>query len=495
LDENSARSVLLIRAIEVSDPACEVLTQSDRHWASREAGKLQLSGEKRGPLSSEEETFLVRRAERARERLAKRFPALARVEFFRSGWVTPLIVGGAFLLGIATNVLGGSHRINIIAFPLLGMLAWNALVYLFLISEQVRSQRRERPLQSHPLRRVVAALMLPSSRFALHNAPVALAAGVKRFYENWLSLASPIYSARAKRILHLAAALLAAGAVTGMYIRGLGFEYLAGWESTFLSERNLHPLLKIVLGPASAVTGIVLPDEQQLAELRWSATQPGKNAAPWIHLYAVTAALIIVIPRLLLALAAWIRERKLASNVRLPDDPYFRRLLYPGNRASVRIVPYSYQPSNAVQEKLRRLLVDLLGEGTRVEFDSVVPYGAEESYLSEIAAPNTSRSDHLVVLFNLATTPEEENHEFFMRGLQHLIERGRTARQLIALIDESSYRSRLAGESAARIDERRRAWRELLLPYTHAFVDLANADDKLVALRQLFANAALEAPM
>jgi hypothetical protein len=44
----------------------------------------------------------------------------------------------ALLLGVATNEIGGGGRLNIIAFPLMGMLAWNLAVYGLLLAAWVR---------------------------------------------------------------------------------------------------------------------------------------------------------------------------------------------------------------------------------------------------------------------------------------------------------------------------------------------------------------------
>ncbi len=487
--------MVLVRAIETSDPAYEVLSQGDREFATREARRhdsgpaIQDSGASaplsqagrprertlKNSLSGEEEVFFVRRARHLQERLAKKFPALADTKDFSAVSVVFSIAIVAFLLGIATNALGESNRVNIIAFPLLGMLAWNVGVYLLLSVGWFGTRGRTVRVQSHPQQRAVMALMLPSRMLKSHAAPNALAAGIRRYHDDWTKLAAPLYSARAKYVLHFAAALLALGAVAGMYLRGIGLEYLAGWESTFLSERDLRSLLKFVLAPASALTGIALPDERQIAALRWSATQPGENAARWIHLWAMTAVLVIVAPRIALAVAAWVKKKRLASDFRLPDEPYFRRLLRRNGGERVRLLPCSYQPSDEVRENIRKSLARVLGESARVEVDEGAPYGAEESTLAGISEPHAALADFLVVLFNLATTPEEENHQFLLRGLQRLIADGRVARELLALVDESSYRARLASDSP-RIEERRKAWRDLLAPYRHAFVNFDESD-------------------
>ena len=66
---------------------------------------------------------------------------------------------------------------------------------------------------------------------------------VERYAGDLLVSGAPLHGARAALILHLSAALFAVGAVAGMYAGGLGLEYLAGWESTFLDETALAKLL------------------------------------------------------------------------------------------------------------------------------------------------------------------------------------------------------------------------------------------------------------
>ena len=54
----------------------------------------------------------------------------------------------------------------------------------------------------------------------------------------------------------------------------------------------------------------------------------GENAAPWIHLYAATILLLVILPRLVLAGAASYRVRRFAQHFPIPlDHGYFLRLL------------------------------------------------------------------------------------------------------------------------------------------------------------------------
>src|SRR5215470_17477434 len=111
MTESDARNVLLIRAFE-SAPS-HAWSADDAAWASAEARREE--GE-RAPF----ERFLARRAEFAGARLAKRdatasHTAAALGPHAWLGWVA---VALAFALGAASDAIGPSGRINILAPPL-----------------------------------------------------------------------------------------------------------------------------------------------------------------------------------------------------------------------------------------------------------------------------------------------------------------------------------------------------------------------------------------
>ena len=138
--------------------------------------------------------------------------------------------------------------------------------------------------------------------------------------------------------LHLAAAALGLGLVAGLYLRGLVLDYRVGWESTFLDAATVQPLLATLLAPASALSGIAVPDVAGVQALRLpQAEGTDASAAPWIHLYALQLALCVLLPRLVLAL--WAGGRALALKRALPlplHEPYFQRLLRQQQGAGLR---------------------------------------------------------------------------------------------------------------------------------------------------------------
>jgi hypothetical protein len=472
MTEEDARRFLLVRAIESSDSAAAVLTREDRQAATHAARAGADS--RRG-----DEPFLAARADFAYRRLATRFPPVAGAKAATHwprfvSWVLPL---GALLLGLLSNELAYGNRLNIIAFPLLGTLVWNLAVYLLLLAGLVAALGRRGEARQPPLLARWLAGAAGSRRFGAHQ-PLAGALG--RFTSDWLADAAPLVTARTRRTLHLSAALLAAGMVAGMYLRALSVEYRAGWESTFIGAETLNGLLSVVLGPASALTGVALPGPDRLNGLQWSVGA-GENAAPWIHLWAATAFLFIIAPRLVLALFSAAAAFRLRRRLPVPgrEDFYVRRLLreVSGEGAAVRVIPYSFHPSPDAIRRLQQLLAAALGDGVRSQVDPPIGYGEEDDWLA--AARLGDDTDHLLILFNLAATPEAENHGVLVAGVRSALRRERSGAAVTALLDESGYRERLRGQAGAegRIDSRRRAWAQVLQGVAHVPIDLSSDDE------------------
>ena len=88
---------------------------------------------------------------------------------------------------------------------------------------------------------------------------------------------------------------------------------------------TVRSLVAFFYAPGALVSGIVVPDVAHIAAIRAPASE---NAAPWLHLMAATLAVVVIVPRLVLALGMWLVERYRAA--RLGEDldaPYFARLL------------------------------------------------------------------------------------------------------------------------------------------------------------------------
>ncbi|HEX9735150.1 MAG TPA: DUF2868 domain-containing protein [Thermoanaerobaculia bacterium] len=435
LGHREAQALVLVRAVEEVDRRGAVLPHEARRQATAEASP-EGSGD----------AWLGRRALALAAVLERRWsflPRLLRATDLARGLLAPAAVV-AFAAGVATNALGPEKRVHVLALPLAGVLAWNLAVLAFLAVRRAvpwaRVWRGARPWLLDALEGWIRRLVgrLPAAADAPDVTREALAA----YLRNWLPALAPLAAARIRRLLHAAALLLVAGAVAGMYLRGVVFEYRAAWESTFLSGAQVDAVLGAVLAPAAAVLGTDVPPVERLQD---------DNAAPWIHLWALTAALFVVLPRALLALAESVRVARLGR--RLPievTEVYLRRLLAAVSSSTqrVEVVPYSYRLPAALADALRARLHDVFGARSEIRFRPPVEYGTPAGEL-ELAVGRC-----WLVVFNLAQTPEIEVHGRFVAALAEASPDGQ---RLAIVVDGSAFRDRLPGEEK-RWEERRRAW-------------------------------------
>jgi hypothetical protein len=346
---------------------------------------------------------------RVSERIHPRPPARAPTTRLRGFAPLLLVLALALAGGLLGDAVGQGHRIDLLSPPFLAVLAWNATVYVLLALGALRGTA------SAPAR----------ARQAL----------------DWA------------RLLHAGAAALALGLCLGLYARGLVFDYRAGWQSTFLDAPQVHALLATVLAPASMLTGIAVPGVDGIAALRLAAGEAAQApAAHWIHLFAVTLALFVVLPRALLAAWAATRARRLdarsaAAAAAPPTGPTSTA------GALLHVLPHGLPPPD--RAALSRALA------ATIDLAPAVPFGAE----AEATLPAHHR---LHVLVSLAATPEGEHHGVLMDRL-------RTASPTL-LVDESAYAARFQHDPS-RIEERRGAWRSFAAAHGAGvrFIDLGGA--------------------
>jgi len=444
MDERSAREAVLVRAIETADGAREIWSDDDRAWATRASAAVV--GE-----HARDDAFIARRADLVLERLAERHPrirALSRLPSARSR-LAPLLALLAFIIGAVGADVSPTQRINLLAPQVLALLAWNVGVYVALLASFMTPRRGAAP--PGPLRRsVVAWLGEMTPRIRKSVAPRPIVAAFRRFATEWPALAFPLWLRRTARLLHFGAAMLALGAIAGLYVRGIALEYRAAWQSTFLDAQAVARLLKIVLAPGAWLTGIAVPDAAHLATI--GADSAGENAARWIHLYAATLAAVVIVPRLLLASVGWIGERRLERRFPLPlAHAYFQRLLHVWHEgaAKVAVLPYSFDASPSVREGLGKLMARVFDANVDVGWRASTPYGSD-------ALPDFPQSASVVALFSLAATPEPENHGAFVDALQR-----QGAARPVAIVDTTDLVDRMSADPR-RIVEREAAWRQML---------------------------------
>ena len=453
LPEREARTLLLVRAVEETDGEGILLSPHVREAATRRVFDD-------AAITPDEGARLRARAALLGDALRRDAPWLAALlDPPRSRGVVvigTLLVAAA--IGAASNLLGPHRHVSVLAFPLAGILGWNLAVYAALLARSaarlVARARARRPRLRWVARCLESARVSEMAWRLRGGAPsLAVVDAVARFHRLWLAAAAPLATARVRAALHLAAAAMAAGAIGGMYASGIAFEYRATWESTWLDASSVRHYLGTVLGPASRLLGLPIPD---VAPLRGPAGDG--PAAPWIHLWAATLGLFVVAPRAALALVAAIAAARLAR--RLPveiDAAYARRALHAGRGVAsvVEIVYYGGVPDVRLRERLHATLQEEAGARAVIRDGPRLAYGDGPEAVELGGVPVGGQ---VAVVFAVAQTPEVEVHGEFLRELRERVDRAGSV--LTVVLETATYAERVG--SAARVRERRAAWERLL---------------------------------
>ncbi len=344
--QRALQTVLLVHAIEQTDLAGDALSLEDRLHASREAADghpLPAASDPPAQINGDSERFLVRRADALLARLRVRSPGVDRVLAAASCPIglDRAIMVLAFVLGLGLAFADGGSRIDIFAYPLVGLVLWNLIVYITLIVRTFGSSGRRGQvagataardavavrrdgfvrrwlarLYANRVRARIEALITHSIGF---NAP--LAPGLRRFAADWWEVGRPLFRERARRLLHFSAVLAAVGLLIGYDIRGWVLRQAAGWATTAFGPASAHAALVTLYGAASAVSGIPIPSAHDIETLAWtSPTAGGGSAGPWLYLIDWTALLYIVLPRLIAAIVTTISLWRRAASLRPPPS-------------------------------------------------------------------------------------------------------------------------------------------------------------------------------
>ncbi|MFT5413602.1 MAG: hypothetical protein ACI9NC_006357, partial [Verrucomicrobiales bacterium] len=314
MDLDDTKKFLLVKAVEEAD---------------RDGGIIPLDQRSLAGKSGPEEEVLVARSQHLYDQLADQHPrqvGAAMTATASHSWLKFAIVVIAFLVGLATKQLGPERRINVLAFPLFGVLAWNLVIY-FAALLGLFLRKKSEPATGM-LAGVVKRLAARGIRQLDAGGDQHLAAGLSKFVGGWYALTANIRVTHSRGCLHLGAAALSLGVIAGMYWNGLAYQYLAAWESTFLSAEGVHQLFSNLFTPASLVSGLAVPGIDEIRTMELTAGDEGAPAAVWIHLFAITVGLFVVLPRGLMALAAHLKAGKLerAIDFREAAPRYIERL-------------------------------------------------------------------------------------------------------------------------------------------------------------------------
>jgi hypothetical protein len=329
LTEEEAAKIILIRSVEECDP--RAFSEELRTHAFVAAKQAQPG------LDS-----VKRYAAYLFERLSPAYQSIPHLVNVPTPWTVP-ICGTALILGFGTNLLGPAETLHVVRNPVFIVVAWNLLVYIALLAVLIagvgnlRSSLHEgrapaAPNPSHS--RSVLRYLLPGIWQFFHRMVFGfheqknLAQVTRRFSYHWFSAAGALVVARWRRLLHLAALSLAAGAVAGMYFRGLFQGYRVIWASTFITDlQSVSTFIAVVFGPSlwlSKFLGLGLESEISVARL---LTVAGDDADAWIHLFAITVAIAIFIPRFLLAYWQSRKINRMSNGIALPLDNYYGEVI------------------------------------------------------------------------------------------------------------------------------------------------------------------------
>lgn len=468
LSETEARTVLLIRAVEDTDQEGVLLPPRTRAAATRRVFD-DVS------RSTDDQARLRTRASLLRDDLLREAPALTRV-------LDPPRPRGAFVLamiavamgiGALTNLFGPERHVSVLAFPLAGILVWNLVVYAALVGRAI-GRMVVRARVTGPANRGLAfvgrwlegaRLSGLARRLGVSTRSAAVTVAVERFQRLWLATAAPLIAARVRVVLHLAAFAMALGAIAGMYVSGIAFEYRATWESTWLGTPAVQRYLDVVLGPAARVLGMPVP---AVGPLRGPAGEG--SAAPWIHLWATTLGLFVLLPRAALALTDGLTAARLSRWLPVHlDAGYARHALHSGRGAAtlVEIIYYSCTPDAGLRERLHTQLQDHAGARAVIRDGARLDYGDGPE---RVTLPEEATVSGLVaVVFTLAQTPETEVHGEFLERTQERLERA--GWQMMVVLETATYRQRVGSDS--RVRERRATWDRLLRDLRLEAIELA----------------------
>lgn len=462
MDWNDWLSILRWRAVEEGDAEGAILSEERRREATaRTRAGLTSEALRDGPVGDREMAFLHKRSAwleremigwsgslvRLMERLI--VPA-GRWSWAWAGWAA---AGAA---GFGLSGLGQAGEFNLLALPLVGVLAWNAVILLLALVWEWRS----RPVSTGGFLAWLAGRIAPAApERALEGEAVTGLSVDQRFA---LLAAVPALERLQRRLrawFHLAAAVLALGSAAGLYARGWSREYRAVWESTLLTETTARQFFGSVFAPAAGVLKLELPlgDLAGMHRTAGRAQRPAP-ALPWIHLYAGTLLLLVALPRCGLAgLTAWRARRVLEKRLRSLGWPgYLERLLRAaeGGQETVSVLIHATDATPHHREVWARGIRSRFGGLVQPEMIRVA-LGDEDEFVAGWR-PASARA---VIVFNLATTPEAEVQRRFALEVRQTLKAAWPAAELVVLLDATSIGNRWSPDKLAG---RERLWNDLL---------------------------------
>lgn len=379
---------------------------------------------------------------RAKLVLSRRSLKPSRVPTLPTGLFTGALMLCAYFLGVMTDRFSSEGAVvNLLSPALLLILFWQIALYALLLVGTIAAPLGWKP--KWPGRELFAALLsrlriLTVSKQTLRERPL------------WLSLLAPALRSEAARAFHLAAAALGAGLLTGLAFRGIGTAYTVGWTSTWLAghEAWLAALFSATYGLVPLeLFGTPFPDAAAIAEMNLRINAQGSpDAAAWLLRLMGLVAIVVILPRLLLAFFAGRRAKAARTRFVWIDE-----LDEPAPVSTQRSVASISEGATVLttipaDESLRRRTAALLMQPD-ARWRTVDVWKDEPE--SALASVDTEAA---VLLFDATATPEEEVHGHWIDAVGR-----RQPDSVTLLVDLSGLEAQFGAESE-RLTARKALW-------------------------------------
>lgn len=379
---------------------------------------------------------------RAKLVLSRRSLKPSRVPTLPTGLFTGALMLCAYFLGVMTDRFSSEGAVvNLLSPALLLILFWQIALYALLLVGTIAAPLGWKP--KWPGRELFAALLsrlriLTVSKQTLRERPL------------WLSLLAPALRSEAARAFHLAAASLGAGLLTGLAFRGIGTAYTVGWTSTWLAghEAWLAALFSATYGLVPLeLFGTPFPDAAAIAEMNLRINAQGSpDAAAWLLRLMGLVAIVVILPRLLLAFFAGRRAKAARTRFVWIDE-----LDEPAPVSTQRSVASISEGATVLttipaDESLRRRTAALLMQPD-ARWRTVDVWKDEPE--SALASVDTEAA---VLLFDATATPEEEVHGHWIDAV------GRRQPDAVTLLVDLSGLEAQFGAESERLTARKALW-------------------------------------
>lgn len=379
---------------------------------------------------------------RAKLVLSRRSLKPSRVPTLPTGLFTGALMLSAYFLGVMTDRFSSEGAVvNLLSPALLLILFWQIALYALLLVGTIAAPLGWKP--KWPGRELFAALLsrlriLTVSKQTLRERPL------------WLSLLTPALRSEAARAFHLAAASLGAGLLTGLAFRGIGTAYTVGWTSTWLAghEAWLAALFSATYGLVPLeLFGIPFPDAAAIAEMNLRVNAQGSpDAAAWLLRLMGLVAIVVILPRLLLAFFAGRRAKAARTRFVWIDEQD-----EPAPVSTQRSVASFSEGATVLttvpaDDSLRRRTAALLMQPDARWRTVDVWKDDPESALASID------TEAAVLLFDATATPEEEVHGHWIDAV------GRRQPDAVTLLVDLSGLEAQFGAESERLTARKALW-------------------------------------